>query len=119
MRTAAMTIMLCLALGSCAPATTTGLRVDLAEETTLSDAYVNCLIRAAIRLDDHKSDPSVVAQAILSVCTDERRALQDLYARGMSDDAQTIYRERIHNHPELDLDAATAIVSHERENPTP
>jgi len=119
MRTTAIILALCLGVQNCAPVTEPRSSINPVEENGLSEAYLLCLIRAAIRIDDRVSDATTIARAILPACSTERRNLQDLYTRGMSDEAQIVYRQRIHDHPEIDLEAATAIVAQLREGVMP
>jgi uncharacterized lipoprotein YmbA len=42
-----------------------------AEREAVTKIYVVCLVRAAKKLDDHKSDPATIAQAMLSACAAE------------------------------------------------
>lgn len=42
-----------------------------AERETATKVYVVCLVQAAKKLDDHKSDPATIAQAMLSACAVE------------------------------------------------
>ena len=42
-----------------------------AERQAVTKVYVVCLVQAAKKLDDHKSDPATIAQAMLSACAAE------------------------------------------------
>jgi hypothetical protein len=42
-----------------------------AEREAVTKVYVLCLVQAAKKLDDHKSDPATIAQAMLSACAAE------------------------------------------------
>jgi uncharacterized protein YcfL len=42
-----------------------------AEREAVTKAYVVCQVQAAKKLDDHKSDPATIAQAVLSACASE------------------------------------------------
>jgi hypothetical protein len=42
-----------------------------AEREAVTKIYVVCLVQAAKKLDDHKSDPATIAQAMLSACAVE------------------------------------------------
>jgi uncharacterized lipoprotein YmbA len=42
-----------------------------AEREAVTKVYVVCLLQAAKKLDDHKSDPATIAQAMLSACAVE------------------------------------------------
>ena len=53
-----------------------------ADREAVTNAYVLCLVRAAKRLDDHKSDPATIAQAMLSACAKEWDDEMKVYSRG-------------------------------------
>ncbi len=53
-----------------------------AEREAATKVYVSCLVRAAKRLDDHKSDPATIAQAMLSACAVEWNQQINVYSRG-------------------------------------
>ena len=52
-----------------------------AERDAATKVYVSCLIRAAARLDDNKSDPATIAQAMLSACSTEFNQQINVYSR--------------------------------------
>src|SRR5208283_4752148 len=54
-----------------------------AEQDASTRAYILCLMQAAKRLDDHKSDAVTIAQAVLSACSVEFRQVVEVYSRGL------------------------------------
>jgi hypothetical protein len=64
-----------------------------AERETSSKVYAQCLMRAARSLDDRKSDPGTIAEAMLSACSAEWQQNVKVHCRGMSLDCQRAARE--------------------------
>jgi hypothetical protein len=52
-----------------------------AEREATSRSYVLCLMRAAKKLDDRKSDPHTIAEAMISVCAVEFDANVEAHSR--------------------------------------
>jgi hypothetical protein len=83
------------ALGGCAadqtpPATSTARSypdpaVVKAERDASTKTYVACLMRAAKKLDDRKSDPGTIAHAMISSCGAEFDANVEIYSRYLED----------------------------------
>ena len=63
-------------------------------KSTAVGAWIDCLMKAAIRLDDHTSDASVIAAGIISQCTQLYETSAELFARGMSPGAAAIFRSK-------------------------
>jgi hypothetical protein len=53
-----------------------------AEREAVTKLYVVCQVRAAKKLDDHKSDPATIAQAVLSACAAEFNRQVVVYRTG-------------------------------------
>jgi hypothetical protein len=56
-----------------------------AERDTSTKTYVVCLMRAAKKLDDGKSDPGTIAHAMISSCGAEFDANVQVYSRHLED----------------------------------
>jgi len=54
-----------------------------AEREASTDAYVSCLMQAAKRLDDHRSDAATIGQAALAACATESQQVVEVYSRGL------------------------------------
>jgi uncharacterized lipoprotein YmbA len=52
------------------------------EREAVTKVYVVCLVQAAKKLDDHKSDPATIAQAMLSACAVEFNRQVIVYRMG-------------------------------------
>jgi len=52
-----------------------------AERDASTKTYVTCLMRAAKKLDDRRSDPGTIAHAMISSCSAEFDANVDVYSR--------------------------------------
>jgi hypothetical protein len=52
-----------------------------AEREATSRTYVLCLMRAAKKLDDRKSDPHTIAEAMISACATEFDATVEVHSR--------------------------------------
>jgi hypothetical protein len=88
-------VALCAALGGCAPnqtpppLSTSRSYPDpatvKAERDASTKTYVACLMRAAKKLDDRKSDPGTIAHAMISSCGAEFDANVEGYSRYLED----------------------------------
>jgi hypothetical protein len=56
-----------------------------AEREAVSKVYSSCLVRAAKRLDDYKSDPTSIARGMMSACKAEFDELVDVRSRHLGD----------------------------------
>jgi hypothetical protein len=56
-----------------------------AERDASTKTYVTCLMRAAKKLDDGKSDPGTIAHAMISSCGAEFDANVEVYSRYLED----------------------------------
>jgi hypothetical protein len=56
-----------------------------AERDASTKAYVRCLARAAKSLDDRKSDPRTIAEAMISACAEEFDANVKVHSRNLAD----------------------------------
>jgi hypothetical protein len=56
-----------------------------AERDASTKTYVACLMRAAKKLDDRKSDPGTIAHAMISSCAAEFDANVEVYSRYLED----------------------------------
>jgi hypothetical protein len=59
-----------------------------AERDASTKTYVTCLMRAAKKLDDGKSDPGTIAHAMISSCSAEFEANVEVYSRYLEDGLQ-------------------------------
>ena len=64
------------------------LAVIKAERDASTKTYVTCLMRAAKKLDDRKSDPGTIAHAMISSCSAEFDANVEVYSRYLEDGLQ-------------------------------
>lgn len=92
MLTRAIAVSVCLLLCACVsggppPATSQ-------EGEAAQTKWLDCMIQAAIRLDDHRSDASTVAMAVASACAKEYVASAETYTRGMTLGAAAIFNSK-------------------------
>jgi hypothetical protein len=86
---AVLTLGACVADQTPPPASTSRSYPDLAtikaERDASTKVYVVCLMRAAKKLDDRKSDPGTIAQAMIASCAAEFDANVEVYSRYLED----------------------------------
>lgn len=70
--------------------------------------------QAAHDLDDHRSDASTIALAVVSACAQQRLQVQELYARSLPAPAQIQYWNHMRANQEFDVELATRVVLQER-----
>lgn len=83
---------------------------DQSEWNLVIDQWHDCLTKAATRLDDERSDASTVALAIVPLCADGARQIQELAGRNLNLQARMMLYRRFQDHPELDVERATTVV---------
>jgi hypothetical protein len=59
-----------------------------ADRDASTEVYVRCLMRAAKRLDDRKSDPGTIAEAMISACSTEFDQKVRVYSRALDLDGE-------------------------------
>ena len=85
-------LLLGLLLSSCAKAPPPPPAED--EQKRAFQALDTCLIDHARRLDDHRSEAQMIADAVLAACAQHQHTAIELYGRRLSPQDQPAYRAR-------------------------
>jgi hypothetical protein len=64
-----------------------------AEKKGTVEAYMNCLVPYAKRLDDGRSDAQTIAKAMSGACSKESEAVGEILSRGESEDVKARVRK--------------------------
>ena len=84
-----------------------------AESPDAQGAFVACLAGAAARVDDHQSDASTIAAAILPSCSAEGARAAEAYSEDMNPAARAIFMEKVANGALMPL-AVNAVLQERR-----
>jgi hypothetical protein len=87
----------------------------LVRSTVASIAYSRCMDRAALKADDHASEPTVIARKIVGACSQEAKAESEAMSAGQPADIVASLHERYE--PSGRLETARRAVELMRENP--
>src|SRR5262245_43011856 len=77
------------------------------EKNAAMRSYLDCLYRAATRVDDHKSDAATIGLAIQGMCPTEYEITREVYSRGLNPQARQIFYRKNEAHQ---LQIATEVV---------